>query len=269
MTKQTADQGRGEDRPVGADRVLAVLTELAEHPLGATLDELASILDTKKPTVHRALATLRRAGLAELVGRGVYVLGDEFLRLAFRNLDGRPENVRIQPLLEELAATYGETAHYAILSGTEIVYRAKMDPPQGAVRLTSVVGGRNPAYRTAVGKALLSDRLRTLADVEAWFGRFPLQASTPHTLTTAPALLAELELTRERGFGIDNQENELGVNCVAIPIYLDGSLAPSGAISVSAVTFRCPVDRLVDAVPDIRSRIQRHLGSNVLGAVWG
>ena len=82
-----------------------------------------------------------------MTGRGVYVLGDEFLRLAFRNLDGRPETARIQPLLEELAAEYGETAHYAVLAGKDIVYRAKMDPPQGAVRLTSVIGGRNPAYR--------------------------------------------------------------------------------------------------------------------------
>ncbi len=121
----------GAERLVGADRVIAVLTELAEHPLGVTLDELAGILDTKKPTVHRALATLRRAGLADLVGRGVYMLGDEYLRLAFRNLDGRPDNARIQPLLEDLARQFGETAHYAILSGTDIVYRAKMDPARG------------------------------------------------------------------------------------------------------------------------------------------
>ena len=98
-----------EEKLVGADRVIAVLTELADHPLGVTLDELAGILRSSKPTVHRALATLRRAGLADMTGRGVYILGDEYLRLAFRNLDGRPENARIQPLLEQLAAQYGET----------------------------------------------------------------------------------------------------------------------------------------------------------------
>ncbi|MDP3209409.1 MAG: IclR family transcriptional regulator, partial [Rhodoglobus sp.] len=235
----------GEERLVGADRVIAVLTELAEHPLGVTLDELAGILNTKKPTVHRALATLRRAGLADLVGRGVYMLGDEYLRLAFRNLDGRPENARIQPLLADLAAQFGETAHYAILSGTDIVYRAKMDPPEGAVRLTSVVGGRNPAHRAAVGKALLSKRLRTRADVEQWFGTFPLERGTPNTLTTADELVRELEATRVRGYGVDDQESEIGVNCVGFPIYLDGSLEPVGAISVSAVTFRCPIDQLI------------------------
>lgn len=254
-----------DDRLVGADRVIAVLTELAEHPQGVTLDELAGILNSSKPTVHRALATLRRAGMAELVERGVYVLGDEYLRLAFRNLDGRPETARLQPLLEELATTYGETAHYAVLSGTDIVYRAKMDPPQGAVRLTSVIGGRNPAYRTAVGKVLLSRSLTTLADVEAFWGAFPLEQKTPHTLTTAQALLADLAASRTRGYGTDDQENELGVNCLAIPIRLDGAPAFTGAVSISAVTFRCPLGRLVDAVPAVRDAIARHLGAGAVG----
>ena len=106
MTEPTSsrDSGAPEEKLVGADRVIAVLTELADHPLGVTLDELAGTLRSSKPTVHRALATLRRAGLADMTGRGVYVLGDEYLRLAFRNLDGRPETARVQPLLEQLAA---------------------------------------------------------------------------------------------------------------------------------------------------------------------
>jgi IclR family acetate operon transcriptional repressor len=259
------EPGPAEEKLVGADRVIAVLTQLAEHPLGVSLDELAASLHSSKPTVHRALATLRRAGLAEMTGRGIYILGDEYLRLAFRNLDGRPETTRVQPLLESLAAQFGETAHYAVLSDKSIVYRAKMDPPQGAVRLTSVIGGRNPAYRTAVGKALLSERLLDLSQVEEWFGPFPLEQKTPHTLTTPDRLLQELTETRARGFGIDDQENEIGINCVAIPIYLDGATTASGAVSVSAVSFRCPLDRLVAAIPEIRATISQHLGANALG----
>jgi DNA-binding IclR family transcriptional regulator len=264
MTPDDRSSEHGEERLVGADRVVAVLTELAEHPTGVTLDELAGILRSSKPTVHRALATLRRAGLADVLGRGIYVLGDEFLRLAFRNLDGRPEHARIQPLLQELADRFSETAHYAVLAETDIVYRAKMDPPRGAVRLTSVVGGRNPAYCTAVGKALLSGRLRSVADVAEWFGGAALERKTPTTLVTAEELHRELESTRERGYAVDDQENEVGVNCVAIPVFLDGSSVPSGAISVSAVTFRCPLERLVDAVPVIRGIIAQHLGADAV-----
>ncbi|THG30226.1 IclR family transcriptional regulator [Naasia lichenicola] len=249
-----------EERLVGADRVIAVLTELADHPLGVTLDELASTLKSSKSTVHRALATLRRAGLADLMGRGVYVLGDEYIRLALRNLGGRPETARVQPVLEALAARFGETAHYAVLSGTDIVYRAKMDPPQGAVRLTSVIGGRNPAHRTAVGKALLSTLVTQESQLVQRFGTSSFEPRTPYTITSTGALLAELEATRSRGFGVDDQENEVGINCVAIPVSVDGSGAATGAISISAVAFRCPLDRLVAAVPTIRAIIEEHLG---------
>jgi DNA-binding IclR family transcriptional regulator len=266
VTDRPGDVGAASpERRVGADRVIAVLTELADHPLGVTLDELAGTLHSSKPTVHRALATLRRAGLADMTGRGVYVLGDEYLRLAFRNLDGRPETARIQPLLEQLAGEYGETAHYAVLSGRDIVYRAKMDPPQGAVRLTSVIGGRNPAYRTAVGKVLLSTKLLDAHQVVDWLGDVPLEQKTAHTITTPEKLLAELRATRLRGFGVDDQENEMGINCLAVPVHLDGAVNPSGAVSISAVRFRCPLDRLVDAVPAIRQTIRERLGSGALG----
>lgn len=245
--------------------MLAVLAELARHPTGITLDELATVLGSPKPTVHRALATLRRAGMASLASRGIYVLGDEFVRLALRNLAGRPDTVRLQPLLDALANRYGETVHYAVLEGADIVYRAKMDPPQGAIRLTSVVGGRNPAYSTAVGKALLAAGNPTESDLVTLFGRSTFEPATPNTVKGTAALAEELRATRERGYGVDDQENELGVNCVALVIYLDGSAEPTGAISLSAVAFRTPLAQLVASIPDIRATIVRHLGAGALG----
>ncbi len=68
-----------------------------------------------------------------------------------------------------------------------------------------------------------------------------------------------------RGYGIDDEENELGINCVAVPVYLEGSSVPSGAVSVSAVRFRCPVETLVEGVPAIRKTIVDKLGPAALG----
>ena len=82
-----------------------------------------------KPTVHRALAALCRAGLAGKDGRGRYLLGDEFLRMAFAHHEARPDHLRVRPILDRLTARFGETSHYAVLDGTSIVYRAKVDPP--------------------------------------------------------------------------------------------------------------------------------------------
>ncbi|MGX9901397.1 IclR family transcriptional regulator [Arthrobacter sp. SA17] len=256
----THDPSLGQGgRLVGSDRVLAVLIELAKRPEGATLEELAGTLDSPKSTVHRALASLRKASLAELTSRGVYALGDEFFRLAFSNHAARPYTERLQPLLNSLAAEYGETIHYAVLDGKEVVYRAKVDPGQGSVKLTSYVGGRNPAYRTGVGKLLLSYIVNTETQLAAWLGGDKLEVKTASTITDPTALLAELQATRSRGYGIDDQENELGINCIAVPVFGASSTMPTGAISVSALRFRYPLERLVQTAPTLAARVRSAL----------
>jgi IclR family transcriptional regulator, acetate operon repressor len=245
------------ERLVGADRVLAILAELARHADGIGLDEMARAVASNKATVHRALASLRRAGFAGQDGRGRYVLGDEFLRLAFAHHEARPEHERIRPILHQLAGRYGETAHYAVLDGDTVVYRAKVDPPTGAVRLTSTVGGRNSAHSTAVGKLLLSYALPDDAAVEAWAGARTLARHTGHTITGPGALARELRIIRGRGWAADDQENEPGVNCVAVPAFLASPTVPAGAVSVSAPAYRTPLSRLINEVATIRELVHR------------
>jgi DNA-binding IclR family transcriptional regulator len=251
ISEQATSEEPG-DRLVGADRVLAILAELARHGDGIALEEMARAVASNKATVHRALAALRRAGFAAQDGRGRYVLGDEYLRLAFAHHELRPDHVRIRPVLETLAARYGETAHYAVLDGTTVVYRSKVDPPTGAVRLTSTIGGRNPAHCTAVGKLLLAYALPDDAAVTAWVGDRVLQRRTERTRTTAGALAEELRIIRAQGWAEDDQENEAGVNCVAVPAYLTSPSVPTGAVSVSAPAYRTPLSRLVAEVSAIR-----------------
>lgn len=247
-----SDAKTPEVRLVGADRVLAVMIALADHPRGASLEEIARDVGSSKSTVHRALATLRRAGLVTQLSRGLYALGDEFFHLAFRSFAARPESAFIVPRLHQLAQMFGETVHYAVLDGAEVVYRAKVDSPSGAIRLTSTVGGRNPAQVTAVGKVLLAHAAPTLAALGAIMGdAYP--ARTAHSILTVHELWDELERTRQRGYGVDDQESELGINCIAVPVHLDPDLPPVGAVSVSALSFRVPLERLIERVDDIRA----------------
>lgn len=257
--------GDGGERLVGTDRVLAVLVELAGMPNGTTLEEMVHRTGAPKPTVHRALASLKRAGLATQTGHGQYLLGDEFLRLAFAHHEARPEHIRVHPTLERLAERFGETVHFAVLDGTDVVYRDKVDPTVGAVRLTSTIGGRNPAHCTAVGKVLLAPRLRTVEDVAAWIGERVLEARTPHTATTTGAFHARLEETRARGFAIDDQENEPGINCLAVPVYLTSPTEPSGAVSISAVAYRTSMQELVDAAAEIQAIVGGASGLHASG----
>ena len=252
-TSETPSATTPDRRLVGSDRVLAVLVELSRHPAGIGLEDLARIVDSPKSSVHRALASLRRAQLAEQDGRGHYVLGDEFVRMAFSHHEARPDHVRVRPLLTRLAEHFGETVHYTVLAGRSVIYRSKVDPPTGAVKLTSTVGGRNPAHATGAGKLLLSQLLITPEQVADWVQEAPLERRTPATITGADELHAELAATRRRGYGIDDQETEPGVNCLALPVYLTTPSIPSGAISVSGLTYRMPIRELIDRVEEMRA----------------
>ncbi|WP_285725635.1 IclR family transcriptional regulator [Psychromicrobium xiongbiense] len=238
---------------VGAERVLSVLIALAEEPDGLSLDELTRRIGSAKPTVHRALASLRKLGLANQLGRGTYVLGDEFVRLAYLHQGRRSSVARVEPFLEALTREFGETSHFAILDGDEVVYQAKSDPVEGAIRLTSTIGGRNPARRTAVGKLLLAYRYPEKQSALEWVMTQTLTAKTAKTITDPDALVDTLIAAHEHGFAVDDQENETGVNCVALPIFLDSPHEPTGAVSVSGLSFRTPLSRLVESIPQIRT----------------
>jgi IclR family acetate operon transcriptional repressor len=242
-------------RLVGAERVLAVLKELAEHPDGVSLDELSRSVLSPKPTVHRALVSLRKTGFASQDSRGHYLLGDEFLALAFAHHEARPDHRRVVARLEALAVRFGETTHYAVLDDHSVVYRSKVDPPTGAIKLASTVGGRQPAHSTAVGKMLLSYALPDQAAVQAWVGELALPRFTDRTLTTAAQLHGELTRIRAQGYSIDNQENEPGVNCLALPVFLTSPSRPSGAISISGLVYRTPVESLLVDLETVRAII--------------
>src|SRR3954463_14409186 len=243
----------------GADRVLGVFKSLARYPAGATLDELSERLGSPKSSVHRALATLRRAGLAEQGLDGRYRFGMEALRIAFAYYEGLDQRVLVQPALDALAERFGETAHYAQLDGAEVVYVAKvMRHDQDGIRLGSRVGGRNPAHCTGVGKLLLSFALGGGAPVEASAAAHPLVRRTSATLVTPAALHADLEGVRARGYSIDREENEAGVGCVALPLFLGPGPQPSGAVSVTTIMRRTPLETLLERVDEMRAILRAH-----------
>lgn len=241
-----------DDKLVGIDRVLAVLTELSAHPDGIGLNEVAAAVNSPKSTAHRALAALRKAGFATQDGHGHYVLGDKFLRMAFQYHEARPDHIRVQGVLRALAEHFGETAHYTVLDGRSVVYRSKVDPPAGAVKLTSTVGGRNPAHATGAGKALLAYLLPDEDAVRAWVGDTPLERRTKNTKATVESLNQELAKIRELGYAVDDEENEPGVNCIALPVFLNSPSVPSGSISISAVRYRTPLAKLIEGLPEAR-----------------
>ena len=188
-----------------------------------------------------------------------YVFGDEFVRMAFAEHEARPEQVRVHPVLDLLGRPVrgDNPLRRPRLAGGGLP--GQVDAATGAVRLTSTIGGRNPAHSTGVGKTLLAAQLSTRADVAAWADRVGLARRTPNTRCTVDELHRDLEQIRERRYATDDQENETGIVCLAVPVYLTSPSTPSGAHSISGLTYRTPLSTMVDAVNEVRG-ILGHLG---------
>jgi IclR family acetate operon transcriptional repressor len=252
--------------PNGADRVLAILNILGSYPDGIGLNELARLMNSPRSSVHRALGALRRADLIEQDRDSRYRIGYGLLKLAFSYYEDLDEVGRIRPVLSALAAEFGETTHYALLDDDEVVYLAKVQPSSSRYQLTSVIGGRNPAYCTGVGKSLLAFTLTTREDVKNFIDSHipPIQARTAHTITTVDGLHAELVTIRRDGYAIDREESELGINCLAVPLFMTSSTVPDGSISITAVAQRFDLAKLESSIDRARAMIREHLGEVIV-----
>ncbi|WP_433257090.1 IclR family transcriptional regulator [Streptosporangium sp. CA-135522] len=242
--------------PVGSvDRALLILQEIGKHSRGVTLDELATRLGLPKSSLHRLLGALKHRGFAaQPESSGPYFLGTEMLATAFRFYETMDLRTIVHPLLLRLSEEFAETVHIATLDGGEVVYLDKVEAVR-SITMTSVVGGRNAAHCTGVGKALLAWTYPTDEAVRAWAERYgPLASRTRATITNQAKLAAHLSQIRERGYSLDLEENEPGVRCVAAPIFM-GKTVPVAAVSVTALKDRMPPARMEEVGRALRRAI--------------
>ncbi len=246
----------------GIDRALIALKRLGHSPDPVGLNELARDLGMPKSSLYRAFSAFRRAGLVAQDAHGRYHLGSEFLRLAFEYHERVDQVALVEPLLRTLAERFGQTAQYAKLVGPEVVYLGKIEPAGVQIRMTSSVGGRNPAHCASVGKAQLAHVLTSETAVRAYVKEHgPLVKRTDHTIASAEHLHEELERTRERGFALDDQELDVAVVCIGFPLFLASPNVPSSAVSVASILQRMSLDELVESAEEIRTLINDHFGS--------
>src|SRR4051794_32857578 len=142
---------------------------------------------------------------------GRYRLGLKLFELGTRAVSQLDLRERARPFLERVVLETGETVHLCIYDDGEVVYVDKVEPAR-SVRLASSVGRRNPAYCTAVGKAIMA--FLPEEQVEDAVHKHGLRSLTRKTVSTLTELKTELEIIRERGYALDDEENEEGVCCV-------------------------------------------------------
>lgn len=240
----------------GVDRLVGLLEALADSGRGLRLHELATAAGLPKSTTHRLLAALADHRMVlQWEPDGAYTLGPHFLALASRFHDRFELRVVAHPLLAQLGEELDETIHMAVLVGGDVVYLDKVDS-RHVLNLTSSIGGSNPAHATAVGKALLAWTYPTADALAGWAAEHaPLERRTEQTITDVASLARALEEVRERGYALESEESELGVRCLAKPLWFGGDV-PRAAVSVSAPKERLPDERLATVIPAFSAAVE-------------
>lgn len=222
-------------------RALDVLEALAARGGQLAVGELAPLTGLPVPTTHRLLRTLVDRGYVHQTPDRRYALGARLVPLG--TLAGSLVGVDAEAVLARLVDELGETANLAMLSGSRAQYVAQA-PGRHTMRMFTEVGRQADLHSTGVGKALLAllDDRQALEHVR----RVGLARCTEHTLVTEADLLADLARVRERGYALDEQEQEVGVRCVAVAV---GDPMPWLAVSVSGPLTRMTDDLVERAVP--------------------
>lgn len=212
------------------ERVFELLELITDAGGSATLSELAASADLPLPTIHRLLRTLVGLGYVRQLPNRRYSLGPRLIRLG--EAASAQLGVLAMPVLKNLVDELGETANMAVLDSDQALYIAQA-PSRHSMRTFTEVGRRAHTHATGVGKAILAQ----LSDeqVRRVIARTGLPAATQASITDVEELLVDVSRIRQRGYSVDEQEQELGVRCFAVGV--PGAPTPT-AISVSGPTSR-------------------------------
>ena len=241
------------------ERIFALIELLAAHPAGASLQTLAQGTALAKSTVHRLLASLVGLGyVSQEETSGRYRLTLKMFELSSGIVNDMAIMEVAKAHLERLAQRTGEAVHLVIRDGQDIVYIYKTE--NGPMRMSSRVGMRSPLYCTGVGKAILAT-LPAGEVAQVWAASRPRKL-TERTVADLPHLQEQLETVRAKGYAVDDEENELGVRCVAVAIPGPDGRADS-AFSISGLTpYMTPerIRRIAAMALDSRTDILVDLG---------
>jgi len=204
----------------------------ADHPR-MSLTEIATATSLTRATARRFLLTLVEIGYVQTDGRQ-FSLTPRVLELGYSYLSALSLPEIAQPHLDELSRNTGESCSLSVLNGLDIVYIARV----AARRIMSVsisVGTRLPAYTTSMGRVLLA---ALVPDALAYhLDQVRFEARTPHTLRDRASLVANLDRVRADGYSLIDQELELGLRSIAVPIISAGTTVAAINISVATGTF--------------------------------
>jgi IclR family transcriptional regulator, pca regulon regulatory protein len=241
-------------------RGLSVMRAFGGARTRLTGAEVASLTGLSRAAARRCLHTLVVLGYAR-AAEGVFELTPAVLSLGQTYLGSASLAGLAQPVLQRLSEHLQEASAVAVLDGSEIVFVARA-PTRRILSVEVTVGGRLPAAHTATGRVLLAHEDEAIR--ERFFAQVALPAQTPRSIVDKKELRAEIDRVRATGYAIVDQELELGLRSIALPIRrYDGGVV--AAMNVGVQAARIDTKTMIrDVLPALRfavSELEASLGA--------
>lgn len=226
-------------------RGLSVLLSFNEDRSQQSLSDIARVVQLPKASVQRALNTLRHLGFVEQDGR-LYRVTTKILQFATTYLASTRLPALAQPVCARVAKQVLETCAMAIRDDDHMLIVAKHEP-RGMMPILPAIGYRLPSVSTSLGRAMLAQLSEDEVSALLASGTIPVLTphTTPYTLTEPEAIRAAIDRARQNGYAIADQEIELGLRSIAVPVF-HFSGAVVGSIYIGGRVERCPMERLTD-----------------------
>ncbi|MFD1745570.1 IclR family transcriptional regulator [Rhizobium helianthi] len=213
----------------GFAKGLSVIEAFGEAQPRLSIAEVSKLAGLDRATARRCLLTLATLGYADYDGK-FFSLTPKILRLGHAYLSATPLPQIVQPLLDRLSEDVGQSASVSVLDGQEIVYVARASQRR-VMSINLMPGSRLPAYCASMGRVLLA----ALPEEEARrrIETSPREQATPKTMVDITELMDEIGRVRTQGYAVIDQELELGLCSIAVPL-LDARGRTVAALNIGA-----------------------------------
>ncbi len=232
-------------------RGLAVIRAFTQQRRHLTIAQLSQRTGIPRAAVRRCLYTLSALGYVASEDGRSYALRPRILALGHAFLSSIPLVYAVQPLLDQITSTLHESSSMAVLEGDEILYLARSSTTTRLLSIELGIGSRLPAYCTSMGRVLLAGLSAT--ELDAYLSRVPLVKLTGRTVSTSGELKDALQAVRRNGYCVVDQELEVGLRSIAVPVH-DHTGRAVAAINVGTQSSRVSVSEMESRfLPPLRS----------------
>ncbi|PJE27530.1 transcriptional regulator, IclR family [Pseudooceanicola antarcticus] len=225
----------------------------ADHPR-QSISDVAEATGLDRATARRCLLTLAELGYAAHDGK-YFTLTPRVLRLGTACLATLPLAQMVQPWLDQLSEELGESSSVSVLDEGEVVYVARA-AQRKVMSIALMPGSRLPAYCTSMGRVLLAALPEDQA--RARLAAMALEARTPLTVTDPEALMARLSVVRAQGYEVIDQEVEMGLRSIAVPL-LDAHGRTIAALNLGLPVRDTPLEEIPARYLPALERLQAEL----------